>query len=477
MRKEINVRLNANRAKAIHTGHKFASGDKGIVFRIAVDELDTTGTTAKIVFKRSNGTSVEAGISETEGIYSYTTLGNEFAVVGPVVADVKFYEGENRVSTCTFVFDVTADTLDGLGAGTAGYSDTLERMKKSMEQAEADILAAKDELENRAEEILQQMKETAESAEEDVETAEQKMADLSADLEALYQEYVDAFGSTGPFNPRGPYSETETYMVRDMVYHNDESWVCYRNCTGATPSKESDCWQKLSVEAEINPEDFLKTTDVDTELNEESENPIANKAVAEALENVDAKTLDGHKAECFATVVELLNYLSKSGGDISGVVRIFNHLYVRKSDASSIQINLINANRSLYHEIDANGNYVFYDRTNGDRIMHSTADGTNTFNGTASENIKYTDKPTGTYTGNGDATERRILTGGIGRVAVVFSTLGIAFLTTNGSWTISSSGSIEFEPDNFFFSSKGEIVLKTTNSIVNGSGTRIYLIL
>ena len=103
------------------------------------------------------------------------------------------------------------------------------------------------------------------------------------------------------------------------------------------------------------------SVEVDTALSAESTNPIANKAVAE----------------------EFGKYLPKSGGDISGATQIFNHLYVRKSDASSIQLNLINSNRSLYHEIDANGNYVFYDRTNGDRIMHSTADGTNTFNGTA----------------------------------------------------------------------------------------------
>lgn len=50
---------------------------------------------------------------------------------------------------------------------------------------------------------------------------------------------------------------------------------------------------------------------IDTELSAESANPIANKAVAEALENVDAKTLDGHEAEYF---------LPKSNGIINGVL-------------------------------------------------------------------------------------------------------------------------------------------------------------
>jgi len=44
---------------------------------------------------------------------------------------------------------------------------------------------------------------------------------------------------------------------------------------------------------------------IDTDLSEDSTNPIANKAVAEAFENVDAKTLDGHEAEYFATADEL----------------------------------------------------------------------------------------------------------------------------------------------------------------------------
>lgn len=473
MNREINIRLNANRAKAVHTGHKFASGDKGIVFRIAVDELDTTGTTAKIVFKRSNGTSVEAGITGKDGIYSYTSLGNEFAVVGPVTADVKFYEKENRVSTCTFVFDVTSDTLDGIGAGTAGYSDTLERMKKSMEQAEADILAAKVELENRAEEILQQMKDTAESAEEDVETAEQKMDDLSADLEALYQEYVDAFGSTGPFNPRGPYSETETYTVRDMVSHNDASWVCYRNCTGATPSKESDCWQYLAAG--------------------------------------DAKTLDGHGADYFLSIL---------GGEI-------------EADEAYLDFKSTVSNRVLRVTSTPSGNLGLYDVTNGEWILIAYADGTNLVNATASGNLPLTggkiskasgspleientvtdicaiamfglnnhlgslgfhkannpvmftttgeiinllhtgNKPSGAYTGNGDATERTIDTSGLGS-GIIIGTAGVSVIVLAYGTIIIKNGtlsSLSASQANFI---GGVLKLATTDTNLNASGNVYY---
>lgn len=211
MKKEINIRLNANRAKVVNTGYKFASGDKGFVFKIAVDELDTTGTTAKIVFKRSNGTSVESNITATENVYSYTTLGNEFELVGPVIADVKFYDGENRISTSTFIFEVTSDTMDGIGAGTAGYSDTLERLTESAVNTEKMMLY------------------------------------LNEELQRLYKEYYEAFGSTGVINPRGTYSGTTAYDTRDVVFFNNTTWICRKSCTGATPSLESDYWQKFET--------------------------------------------------------------------------------------------------------------------------------------------------------------------------------------------------------------------------------------
>ena len=79
---EYNIRLNPNCASVVHTGLKFKTGDKGITFKIAVEELDVTGTTARIVFLRANGTSVESNIAGTDGVYTYKTLGNEFAVPG-----------------------------------------------------------------------------------------------------------------------------------------------------------------------------------------------------------------------------------------------------------------------------------------------------------------------------------------------------------------------------------------------------------
>lgn len=466
MRKEVNIRLNANRAKVVNTGYKFSSGDKGIVFKITVDELDTTGTTAKIVFKRSNGTSVESNITAAENVYSYTTLGNELEVIGPVVADVKFYEGENRISTSTFIFEVVSDTMDGIGSGTAGYSDTLEQMKESMLQAQDGMNATKGEMET-----------------------------LSSQLETLYDSYAEAFGTTGAFNPKGNYSAEESYTVRDLVTYNGGMWICKKNCTGATPGPDSDCWQYFFSHAEI-------------------------EAIITGKQQVgNAKTLDGHGAEYF---------FPKSGGTIDGNLEVVTSLEGTRT------YRLANAKRDIRLTVYADGTFRMWDATNVKALMLSTVDGKTDIDGTASGNLPLTggkidstgneplclnslseepsvllgfsrhgvslgyfgfngnkpcvlvgrvfqdilhtgNKPTGTYTGNGDATERTIATGGVGAVAIVYSSFGYSFLTTSGAVIITSSGNVSFTTDAYF--SDGNIVSKTNNEVINGSGTRRYQVL
>lgn len=192
MTSAYSINLNPNITTPVKTGYTFKSGDKGITFNIAVTEMDPTGTSAKIAFHRANGTSVEAALSGQGPTYSYTILGNEFAVPGIVVADVKFYQSTTqRVSTASFVFNVINDTLDGLGGGTAGYSDELETLSAAMEG------------------------------------------------------YIEAFGNLGPINPRGAYNASTAYEPADCVSYNSNSWLCIQPCTGVTPS-EGAYWQQVA---------------------------------------------------------------------------------------------------------------------------------------------------------------------------------------------------------------------------------------
>lgn len=186
------INLNPNITTPVKTGYTFKAGDKGITFNIAVTEMDPTGTSAKIAFHRANGTSVEASLTGGGPNYSYTILGNEFAVPGVVVADVKFYQSTTqRVSTASFVFNVINDTLDGLGGGTAGYSDELETLSAAMEG------------------------------------------------------YIEAFGNLSPINPRGAYNASTAYEPADCVSYNSNSWLCIQPCTGVTPS-EGAYWQQVA---------------------------------------------------------------------------------------------------------------------------------------------------------------------------------------------------------------------------------------
>ena len=208
---EYNIRLNPNCAAAVHTGLKFKAGDKGITFRIAVDELDTTGTTAKIVFLRANGTSVESDITGTEVVYRYKTLGNEFAVPGKTIADVKVYSGGDRVSTASFMFEVCVDTMDGLGAGTGGYSDQLEKLTKEAKEVTKEAELIKDDLQN------------------------------------TLEEYKSQLGNVGAVSSAGYYSASKAYVVNNVVFHNGYSWLCVKNCTGQEPTGTSAYWQKFTT--------------------------------------------------------------------------------------------------------------------------------------------------------------------------------------------------------------------------------------
>lgn len=193
------INLNPNITTPVKTGYTFKAGDKGITFNIVVNEMDdATGMTAKICFMRANGASVEATLTGTGPTFSYTTLGNEFAVPGVVVADVKFYNSTTqRYSTASFVFNVIGDTLDGLGGDTGPYSDQLE--------------------------------------------------ELSAEFEDTLHEYQDAFGEVGAVVPKGQYNASTAYTALDLVEYNGQSWLCRQGCTGQTPSQSSQYWQLFAT--------------------------------------------------------------------------------------------------------------------------------------------------------------------------------------------------------------------------------------
>ena len=83
---------------------------------------------------------------------------------------------------------------------------------------------------------------------------------------------------------------------------------------------------------------------------------------------------------------DLESYLPKKGGTVDEI------LYIGSTGATTGETLAIqNSKRAVLHQVTADGRYVLYDNTNGESIITSALDGTNTFNGTASGNLTAAD--------------------------------------------------------------------------------------
>lgn len=235
--------------------------------------------------------------------------------------------------------------------------------------------------------------------------------------------------------PKGAYDASASYEVLDLVTHKGNVWVAKRNVTGVEPNS-------------------------------------------------------ANSADWFL-MADLANYLPKSGGEINGTTDLKSY------DATNIAMNVANSLRSIGMRVYSNGVADFFDYTNNKNIFRSMADGTNTFNGTATGNLPlsggtvtkngtkvmgihntnsdYTlfefygngselgslgfdgvnnpmyrgadgktgtllhtgNKPTGSYTGNGSATARTISTGGLGNCCLIYRIDGavMAIVSPNGATT------------------------------------------
>ena len=87
--------------------------------------------------------------------------------------------------------------------------------------------------------------------------------------------------------------------------------------------------------------------------------------------------------------VDLANYLDKNiGGYIKGTVIVSKLMSIGEdSDTNAKEFNIRNSARRVQFYLDETGNLTFYDNTNKKQVFQTKADGTNTFNGTASGNL------------------------------------------------------------------------------------------
>ena len=257
----------------------------------------------------------------------------------------------------------------------------------------------------------------------------------------------------------GAWSADVTYDRLVAVKHNNNLYISRKTVANVEPPND-EFWF-LALEG-------FGGKDVEALIDRMNELSGLIQAIINGTTQVgNAKTLDGHEAEYFAPKEDLAKYLPLTGGTVDGNVTVATTGNVTR--VVGLKNTVREINNLLY---SGDGFYALRDMTNSKNILTSSADGTNTFNGTASGNIKYTDKPTGTYTGNGDATERTIATGGIGDVLFV-NTSGGAF------YIVSKYGAIVkgYEGLTFYGSAKvkfesGTLTITSDDIVLNGSSYR-----
>lgn len=277
--------------------------------------------------------------------------------------------------------------------------------------------------------------------------------------------------------PGGDWNAGTTYHFLHLVNHNGASWVCkVLECTGQEPSdSNTEYWQR------------------------------------------------------FGTAVDLSKYFKNTGGEVNG------NVHVKSIEAVERAVIIENANRRISIEIAPDGSFGIWDSTNQKHIFQSQKKGNiNFFIGMASENLPRAggdigdgsngtpvrivgrtdgtfimfnngevdlarlgidgagklvmlesdltnreilhtgNKPTGTYTGNGDAIERTINTGGIGSACIINGGGWFAVVGTYGGVYVNGvQGTVHAIKHAELKFSNGILTIATTNPCVNAS-TEIY---
>ena len=215
------VNLHFNQAIAQRTGYAFKIGDKGCTFHFHCEDLDPSGMFPHIVFNHPNNTCVEGVPTGSGRDYAYTIQGNEFAVIGKTVVDLKFYDAldaTQRISTASFIIEILPDTYTPFEEASSSYADSLERAREEIDAAILEL----------------------QGAEHDLEEAETDLGNMSEQFADTLQDYIDAFGNTGPLNPCGDYDPETEYHPRDSVSYTAGgktlTYINRQTCTGIAPT-------------------------------------------------------------------------------------------------------------------------------------------------------------------------------------------------------------------------------------------------
>ncbi|SHN04117.1 Domain of unknown function [Anaerosporobacter mobilis DSM 15930] len=139
--RSYNIIVSPYQKNTVDTQFYFKQNDYGIPISITVEDYETSGTTAKIVFRLNDGAIREYNITQSgDGTYKYNLSADELCSVGKVIVDLKFYKNNARESTASFIIYVMRDKV-GQIFDSADYSDSISRAIERCDQAVANIQA------------------------------------------------------------------------------------------------------------------------------------------------------------------------------------------------------------------------------------------------------------------------------------------------------------------------------------------------
>ena len=126
------------------TGWRIKQGDSNesdIVIRVVNNGVNMYDANVHptIAFKRADGKSVVGEMIPNDGTYAYTIVGNEIAVPGPTLVDVKYTDAQGRISTASCRFQVVEDTIGYDPTGASTYNNPVSEL---VAQATEDSLIA-----------------------------------------------------------------------------------------------------------------------------------------------------------------------------------------------------------------------------------------------------------------------------------------------------------------------------------------------
>ena len=311
--------------------------------------------------------------------------------------------------------------------------------------------------------------------------------------------------------PKGTWNAETTYENLDMVAHSGRAWLAKKVSVGIEPSDaNAEFWHDflgMDVFTEENPPTaaqvgavslyadpvLSKSTDWD---NLESGTyrfntwggsggvgypPIDDVGICILFDTEAGRYMyclgmnrivsRYYESKTWSDWIE--GYLPLSGGTLSGSELYLANGYSRLlADVGVFQIEARNANNT--HEnmrvfrVDASNNATLANALRfKDRISH---------NETEYKIFGEHNKPSGSYTGNGSATERTINIGGVGQILLVISYQGLVILKNDIGFAVTPDGVKRIQGTNSF--SNGVLTLKEITTYLNQNGlTYTYYVL